>query len=65
VDPTDETLVDSSVLHALQDRADIADALYRYSSSVDSFDNGGVRGDQLPVTDPVEDAIRARVSRFS
>jgi SnoaL-like protein len=40
---THEPLVDSSSLRALQDRTEIADVLYRYSSSVDSFDNDGVR----------------------
>jgi len=43
VTATNETLADSSSLRALQDRADITDVLYRYSSSVDSFDNDGVR----------------------
>ena len=40
---TNETSVDTSSLQTLQDRTDIADVLYRYSSSVDSFDNDGVR----------------------
>src|ERR1700751_5449896 len=40
---TDETTVDAAGLRALQDRTDIADVLYRYSSAVDSFDNAGVR----------------------
>ena len=40
---TDETTVDTASLRALQDRIDIGDVLYRYSSSVDSFDNAGVR----------------------
>jgi SnoaL-like domain len=40
---TNEASVDSLSLQALQDRTDIADVLYRYSSSVDSFDNEGVR----------------------
>ena len=40
---TDDTLVDSTSLQALQDRTDIADVLYKYSSSVDSFDTEGVR----------------------
>jgi hypothetical protein len=31
-------------LRALQDRVEICDVLYRYSSSIDSFDNSGVRG---------------------
>jgi ketosteroid isomerase-like protein len=38
-----ETLVDSASLKALQDRTDIADVLYRYSSAVDSFDRDGIR----------------------
>src|SRR4051795_2865983 len=38
-----ETLVDPASLKALQDRTDIADVLYRYSSAVDSFDRDGVR----------------------
>jgi ketosteroid isomerase-like protein len=40
---TNETLVDNESLRTLQDRNDIADVLYRYSSAVDSFDNAGVR----------------------
>jgi ketosteroid isomerase-like protein len=40
---TDETTVDAAGLRALQDRTDIADVLYRYSSAVDSFDHAGVR----------------------
>ena len=40
---TEETTVDATSLRALQDRTDIADVLYRYSSAVDSFDNAGVR----------------------
>ncbi len=39
----DETTVDATSLRAFQDRTDIADVLYRYSSAVDSFDNAGVR----------------------
>jgi hypothetical protein len=38
-----ETVVDHAGLRALQDRTDIADVLYRYSSAVDSFDRDGVR----------------------
>jgi hypothetical protein len=38
-----ETVVDQESLRGLQDRLDIEDVLYRYSSSVDSFDKGGVR----------------------
>jgi ketosteroid isomerase-like protein len=40
---TDETTLDAASLRALQDRAEIEDVLYRYSSAVDSFDNAGVR----------------------
>ena len=40
---TNETTVDSTSLRALQDRTDIADVLYKYSSTVDSFDNDGLR----------------------
>jgi SnoaL-like domain len=40
---TNETSVDSASLQALQDRTDIADVLYRYSSAVDSFDSEGIR----------------------
>ena len=40
---TNETTVDSASLRALQDRTDIADVLYKYSSAVDSFDYDGVR----------------------
>ena len=40
---TDETTVDAASLRALQDRTEIADVLYRYSSAVDSFDRDGVR----------------------
>src|SRR6478736_10188783 len=40
---TAETTVDAASLRALQDRTDIADVLYRYSSAVDSFDRDGVR----------------------
>jgi hypothetical protein len=36
-------VVDHASLQALQDRLDIADVLYRYSSSVDSFDRDGIR----------------------
>jgi 3-phenylpropionate/cinnamic acid dioxygenase small subunit len=38
-----ETLVDHPALRALQDRQEIEDVLYRYSSAVDSFDYDGVR----------------------
>jgi hypothetical protein len=40
---TDVTTADLASLQALQDRTDIADVLYRYSSSIDSFDGAGVR----------------------
>jgi len=40
---TNETTVDSTSLRALQDRTDIADVLYKYSSTVDSFDYDGLR----------------------
>jgi ketosteroid isomerase-like protein len=40
---TKDTLVDNASLQALQDRNDIADVLYRYTASVDSFDTEGVR----------------------
>jgi hypothetical protein len=58
---TDETVVDATSLRALQDRVDIADVLYRYSSAVDSFDTAGVRSAladdiwaQYGNSDPVE-----------
>lgn len=40
---TTETTVDSASLRALQDRTDVADVLYKYSSTVDSFDYAGLR----------------------
>jgi SnoaL-like domain len=40
---TNATLADSASLQTLLDRTEIADVLYRYSSSVDSFDTAGVR----------------------
>ncbi|MBV9001430.1 MAG: nuclear transport factor 2 family protein [Solirubrobacterales bacterium] len=40
---TNAALADNASLQNLQDRTDIADVLYRYSSSVDSFDTDGVR----------------------
>jgi len=40
---TNETTVDSARLQALEDRTDIAEVLYRYSSAVDSFDTDGLR----------------------
>src|SRR5215212_7957410 len=40
---TNETPVDQASLRALQDRLDVTDVLYRYSSAIDSFDNEGVR----------------------
>ena len=39
-----EAVIDQASLRVLQDRTDIADVLYRYSSCVDSFDTAGVRG---------------------
>jgi ketosteroid isomerase-like protein len=41
---TDETVVGQSELRLLKDRMDISDVLYRYSSSIDSFDYDGLRG---------------------
>jgi hypothetical protein len=38
-----ETVTDHDTLRALQDRLEIEEVLYRYSSSVDSFDRDGVR----------------------
>jgi hypothetical protein len=57
-----ETVTDQHTLRALQDRADIEEVLYKYSSCVDSFDRDGVRscladdiwaqyGNGEPVTD--------------
>src|SRR5689334_25445763 len=57
-----ETAVDYETIRALQDRTDIEEVLYRYSSAVDSFDKAGVRscladdihatyGNAEPVTD--------------
>jgi hypothetical protein len=57
-----DTVIDHETLRALQDRTDIADVLYRYSSAVDSFDKEGLRscladdisaqyGNSEPVTD--------------
>jgi ketosteroid isomerase-like protein len=40
---TNDTLAGNEHLQTLQDRTDIADVLYRYSSAVDSFDNAGLR----------------------
>ena len=40
---TDETVVGQAELRLLKDRMDISDVLYRYSSSIDSFDYDGVR----------------------
>jgi hypothetical protein len=37
------SVVNEMDLRALQDRVEICDVLYRYSSSIDSFDNAGVR----------------------
>jgi ketosteroid isomerase-like protein len=41
---TNETIVDSGSLQALQDRTEIAEVLYKYSSAVDSFDYDALRG---------------------
>ena len=38
------TSIDQAALQALQDRTEISDVLYRYSSAVDSFDSDGLRG---------------------
>jgi hypothetical protein len=57
-----ETVIDHESLRALQDRIDVEEVLYKYSSSVDSFDKEGVRscladdlwakyGNGEPVTD--------------
>jgi len=58
-----ETAMDYDTIRALQDRADIEEVLYTYSSAVDSFDKAGVRGclaDDIHATygngDPVTDA---------
>ena len=40
---TTDTLAGNASLQMLQDRIDIADVLYRYSSAVDSFDTDGLR----------------------
>jgi ketosteroid isomerase-like protein len=62
---TDETTLDAAALRALQDRTEIADVLYRYSSAVDSFDTAGVRSAladdiwaQYGNADPVEGGDR-------
>src|SRR3954470_18672166 len=39
-----ETAIDYDTIRALQDRIDIEEVLYKYSSAVDSFDKAGVRG---------------------
>ena len=57
-----ETAIDYETIRALQDRTDIEEVLYKYSSAVDSFDKEGVRscladdihatyGNAEPVTD--------------
>lgn len=59
---TNGTVIDHETLRALQDRTDVADVLYRYSSAVDSFDKEALRscladdisaqyGNGAPVTD--------------
>jgi len=40
---TNDTLAGNASLQYLLDRTDIADVLYRYSSSIDSFDTDGIR----------------------
>lgn len=40
---TATTLSADPVLRALQDRVDITDVLYRYASTIDSFDHAGLR----------------------
>jgi ketosteroid isomerase-like protein len=40
---TNETVIDHETVRALQDRIDIEEVLYRYSSAVDSFDKEGLR----------------------
>src|SRR3954470_9334614 len=39
-----ETAIDNETIRALQDRTEIEEVLYKYSSAVDSFDKAGVRG---------------------
>jgi len=58
-----ETAIDYETIRALQDRTDIEEVLYKYSSAVDSFDKAGVRGclaDDIHATygnaEPVSDA---------
>ncbi|WP_028066619.1 nuclear transport factor 2 family protein [Solirubrobacter soli] len=58
-----ETAIDYDTIRALQDRTDIEEVLYTYSSAVDSFDKAGVRGclaDDIHATygnaEPVTDA---------
>jgi SnoaL-like domain len=40
---TNQAPVDQASIRALQDRIDITDVLYRYSSAIDSFDSEGIR----------------------
>src|SRR5215469_15452780 len=40
---TNDVIAGNAGLQTLEDRTDIADVLYRYSSAVDSFDTDGVR----------------------
>ena len=40
---TNGTVIDHEALRALQDRIDVEEVLYKYSSAVDSFDKAGVR----------------------
>ena len=37
------TAIDYEIIRALQDRTDVEEVLYKYSSAVDSFDKAGVR----------------------
>jgi ketosteroid isomerase-like protein len=39
-----ETAIDYETIRALQDRTDVEEVLYKYSSAVDAFDKAGVRG---------------------
>ena len=58
-----ETAIDYDTIRALQDRTDVEEVLYKYSSAVDSFDKAGVRScladdihAQYGNADPVTDA---------
>jgi ketosteroid isomerase-like protein len=41
---TSSTLTPDMTLRAIQDRIEITDVLYRYASTIDSFDHEGLRG---------------------